>query len=304
MSLTANISNISRSSLHDGPGVRTVVYFKGCPLRCRWCHNPETLDDRKDILYAPGKCIHCGRCVRLCPECHEIREQSMVFLRQNCRRCGRCAEECPAEALTVSGTEMSLEQVFQEAVKDRHYYAQSGGGVTFSGGECLLQADFCAALAQKLKAENIHTAVETALFVPWANVEKMLPCTDLFFADFKIAQPQKHRHYTGETNERILANLARLAQEARQVVVRIPLIPGVNDAPEDVQAFAEKLSPFSGRLSSVEVLKYNHLARAKYALAGRDYADFGQAQQDEQIRNFCQALQTALHQTAAVFASL
>lgn len=304
MSVTTNISNISRASLHDGPGVRTVVYFKGCPLRCRWCHNPETLDVRKDILYAPIKCIHCGRCVRLCPQCHQIREENMVFLRENCRRCGQCAEECPAEALSVSGTEMELEQVLREALKDRHYYAQSGGGVTLSGGECLLQADFCAELLQELKAEDVHTVVETALFVPWENIQKVLPYTDLFFADLKIPQAQKHKDYTGQTNERILANLQRLAQEARQVVVRIPLIPGVNDSQEDVEGFAEKLSPLAASLSGVEVLKYNSLARAKYTLSGYDYTDFGQPQEDEQIQAFCKALENALHQTVPIFVSL
>ena len=305
MSLTANISNIARTSLHDGPGIRTVVYFKGCGLRCRWCHNPEALSPENDILYAPVKCIHCGRCVSLCPECHVIENDQMVFLREHCKKCGRCAELCPSGALSASGKTLTLSEVQKEVVKDLHYYEQSGGGVTLSGGECLLQADFCAALLKTCQEQGIHTAVETALFVPWENIEKVLPFCDLIFTDFKIPDPEKHRQYTGQDNIRILSNLQKLAPLAPgRILVRIPLIPGVNDGPEDISGFAENLLPLAHQLQAVEILRYNSLAESKYRLSGKTYTDFGDPQSDEALTAYCERLQEALRQKVRVFTVL
>lgn len=302
MSLIANISNISRTSLHDGPGLRTVVYFKGCGLRCQWCHNPETLVGGKDILYAPIKCIHCGRCVEFCPEHHVIDGNNMVFLRDGCKRCGRCADICPSGALSVSGNQMTLESVLKEVVKDRHFYAESGGGVTLSGGECLLQADFCTALLQACQSEGIHTTIESALFVPWQNVEKVLPYCDLFFTDMKIPDPQKHIRYTGQDNQLILDNLYRLSEAAPgKIIIRIPLIPGVNDSDDDISGFAERLRPIAEKLQSIEILKYNSLAKSKYTLSGMDYTDFGESQANETLLQYCNKLEEAIEHKARVF---
>lgn len=305
MSLTAAVSNIARSSLHDGPGIRTVVYFKGCGLRCRWCHNPETLSPGKDILFAPVKCIHCGKCVEVCPEHHIIRGNDLVFLRENCQRCGRCADACPSGALSVSGRQMHLDGVLAEVCKDIHYFVQSGGGVTLSGGECLLQADFCARLLEACHIQGIHTAIETALFVPWAQIEKVLPWCDLIFADLKIPQTEKHREYTGQSNELILENLQKLAVHAPgKMIVRIPLIPGVNDAADDIAAFGQALLPLTSQLQGIEVLRYNPLAKAKYTLTGSTYADFGEAQTDETMKRYCSELEQALASRARVFTAL
>lgn len=305
MSLNADIANISRSSLHDGPGIRTVVYFKGCGLRCAWCHNPETLESKNEILYAPIKCVHCGKCIEACPTCHIIKDNDMLFLRENCKNCGRCAQACPSGALSVSGKRMTLNDVMQEVIKDVHYYKQSGGGVTLSGGECLLQADFCAELLKRCKEERIHTAIETALFVPWENVEKVLPFCDLIFADFKIAGTQKHKLYTGHDNLLIIQNLQKLAEAVpNKVTVRIPLIPGVNDLSEDILGFSEILLPIAEKLSGIEILRYNALAESKYLLSGKKYTDFGEAQADEFLLEFCRSLEQAIRQKTQVYTVL
>lgn len=273
MHLMADISNISRCSVHDGPGLRTVVYFKGCGLRCRWCHNPETLSGRRDIMYIPSKCIHCGRCIAVCPKHHIISGNDMVFEREGCIRCGKCADICPTGALESCGEKMTIEQVMTEVKKDRHYYAASDGGITLSGGECLLQSDFAAELLRICKKEGIHTVIETALFVPWANIEKVLQYTDMFFADLKIADFQKHRLYTGQDNQIILENLRKLTDTGAAVTLRIPLIPGVNDSLEDMDAIGCIIKDMG--IIAVELLRYNYLAESKYQSVGMKYEKFG-----------------------------
>lgn len=302
MHLTAGITNISRTSLHDGPGVRTVVYFKGCNLRCRWCHNPETIAAKPEVLYSPTKCIHCRKCVDTFPQCHRVENGELTLLREQCIGCGKCAELCPAGALNLSCEEMTVESLMKQIRKDRPYFLQSGGGVTLSGGECLLQADFCARLLESCKREQIHTMIETALFVPWHQVEKVLPYCDGFFADFKIPDPEKHRQYTSQTNELILSNLRRLTDTAPgRVTVRIPLIPGVNDSTADIDGFAGSLTSFAEKLSGVEVLRYNPLAESKYHQCGREYTDFGESQSDAFMLDFCRCLEEALEQKVNVF---
>ena len=302
MSLIANITNIARTSVHDGPGIRTVVYFKGCGLRCKWCHNPETLDGNQEVLFAPVKCIHCGRCVDLCPSHHIVQGNDLVFLRDGCKKCGNCVAVCPSGALSIVGTRMNVAEVMREVRKDAHYYAQSGGGVTLSGGECLLQADFSAELLKTCKEQKIHTAIESALFVSWAQIAKILPFCDFIFADFKIADPEKHRQYTGQDNRLILENLQKLALTVPQkVTVRIPLIPGINDSQADLAAFAKALNPFAENLCGIEVLRYNTLAQSKYLQAGKEYTGFGQAQTDDFLLAYCDALETALEHNIKVY---
>ncbi len=305
MLLNGCITNIARASLHDGPGIRTVVYFKGCALRCQWCHNPETLSAKPEILYSQTKCIHCGRCVSICPTCHVIRDNDMVFLREGCTMCGKCVEACPSGALSLCGKQMSIDEVMREIRKDVGYYTESGGGVTLSGGECLRQADFCAELLKQCKAEGIHAAIESALFATWEQIEKTVPYCDFYFADFKIADPEKHKQYTGQDNGLIYENLQKLVARAPgKVTVRIPLIPGVNDTPTDVAQFAEKLAPLADDLQAIEVLRYNTLAESKYIQSGREYTDFGEAQTDEFLTAYCSQLSEAIGDKTRVFAVL
>lgn len=291
MSLSAVISNISRCSLHDGPGVRTVVYFKGCGLRCKWCHNPETLSHAKQILYMRSKCIHCGKCIEICPSHHKIQGDDMIFYRNGCTACGKCASVCPSLALELCGKDMSPNEVFDEIKKDLHYYVSSGGGVTFSGGECLMQSDFVAALAKKCRENKIHTAVESAFFVPCENVEKVMSYTDLFFADLKIPDSKKHREMTGQDNKIIIENIAKLSREHDNIVLRIPVIPGVNDSENDMSGFAEIINGFGKGIKEIELLKYNNLAEMKYTAVGREYIKFSdEVQKNAEIDKLCTIL--------------
>ena len=281
MSVTASITNISRGSLHDGPGVRTVIYYKGCLLRCSWCHNPETLSPKKELLYHPSKCIHCGACVEICPAHHTVVGNDMVFSRDGCARCGSCAASCPSLALTVCGEELTTEELLAEIQKDRAYYEASSGGVTFSGGECLLQADSVAQAAAKCHDLGISTALESALFVPWENIQKVLPHIDLFYADLKLADAEKHRRFTGQSNGLILENLQKLSRCHHNIIVRIPVIPGVNDTEADFMGFGEILQSLGPGVRQVELLKYNFLAASKYEALEKPFSAFSDHTQSD-----------------------
>lgn len=295
MSVTAPITNIARGSLHDGPGVRTVVYFKGCGLKCKWCHNPETISVKKQILYTPSKCIHCGKCTEACPEHHKIHGNDMVFLRASCATCGKCAENCPSLALSLCGEEKTVSELFEEINKDSHYYTSSGGGVTFSGGECLLYPEFLSEIAKTCKDNKIHTAVESAFFVPWKNVKKMYPFIDLFFADLKIPDGKLHREYTGASNELIIENIRKISNVHNCIIIRIPLIPGVNDNEQSMIEFSRIINTFGTGIVGVELLKYNYMASSKYSMVGREYTDFGeQSQPDEKMELLCSVLKENL----------
>ncbi len=291
MHVTATITNISRGSLHDGPGVRTVVYFKGCGLKCRWCHNPETLKAQKQVLYIAQKCVRCGKCVEICPTCHKIQGNDMQFLHENCVACGKCADACPSLALTLCGEDKTAQELMDEIIKDRHYYTVSGGGVTFSGGECLLHSQFVKEIAGMCKDNLIHTAVESAFFVPWENVEEVLPFIDLFFADLKVPDSEKHRKFTGKDNKLIIENIRKLSTRHANIILRIPIIPGVNDLEEDMNAFAEIIKSFGKGIKGVELLRYNNLAESKYKSAGSAYTKFGDSSQtDEEMKKLCSIL--------------
>ena len=304
MSVTATISNISRCSLHDGPGVRTVIYFTGCALNCLWCHNPETIAASGEVLFAPIKCVHCGRCIDACPDHHKIDGNDMVFLRDGCKKCGVCVDACPSGALSISKQTYSVEELLKQILKEKHYFLQNGG-VTLSGGECLLQADFCRELLKKCQENGIHTAIETALFVPWQMIEKVIPFCDFIFADFKIPDSNKHKQYTGQDNTQILSNLYALTQAVPgKVTVRIPLIPGVNDSESDLCGFGEALKNIAGNLRGIEVLRYNNLAESKYTISGKRFTDFGTPQSDEALLAYCKALESHLDHKTTVYCTI
>lgn len=302
MSKKAVITNISRCSVHDGPGARTVVFFKGCGLRCRWCHNPETLDAKPEIMHIPSKCIHCGRCIDICPEHHVIVGNDMQYIREGCQACGKCALHCPTGALELCGKHMSVDEVFQEVVKDKHFYDATGGGITLSGGECLLYPDFAVSLLKKCKADGIHTAIETAAFVSTDAILQVIPYADLVYADLKIADPVKHQAYTGQSNKKIIDNLRTMSNVHGNMILRIPLIPQVNDTLGDMKAFSEMINTLGSGIQGVELLRYNNLASAKYAFVGRDYEAFGDASQEyEQVDSLCKELKEHITKSVDVF---
>ncbi|MFV0400149.1 MAG: glycyl-radical enzyme activating protein [Oscillospiraceae bacterium] len=300
--MKATVFQITRTSLHDGDGVRTVVYLKGCTMECRWCHNPEGLLPKPEILHYPQRCIGCGRCVSLCPECHEVTTSGMRFLREWCTGCGRCAEACPNEVLILSGREMTVEEVFAEIVKDKPYYDRTGGGVTLSGGECLLWPAFCRALLERCRGAGISTAVETALHVPWENIAAALPVTGTFLADLKHGDEAEHSAYTGGSLSLILDNLERLTALHSDVRLRIPLIHGINDG-EALVGIGRRIRALPTKPKSVELLRFNAAGLGKYWALDADTSrvPVGNPQTDAEMEAAANILRQQLTDTPIFF---
>ncbi len=291
MSVSGTVVNLARGSLHDGPGVRTVVYFKGCGMRCAWCHNPETHTAAPQLLLNAVRCMGCERCIQTCPGCHSVQQGQHVYDPTCCSACGRCVDVCPTGALELCGSDMTAEELFEQLQKDAHYFAYSGGGVTFSGGECLLQPAFLERCLALCHFAGMHTAVETALDVSASALFAVLPYTDLFMADVKSMDEATHRRYTGVGNARILRNLRDLCAAHPHVLVRVPLIPGVNDDMQNLTATVQYAADCGAQ--GVELLKYNILAGSKYALLQRSYTSFAdRPQTDEAMQALCDALNT------------
>ncbi len=278
------VFNIQRFSIHDGPGIRTTVFLKGCTLSCFWCHNPEGRKSYLEIQYFPDRCIACGECVTACPHsAHELHDKLHVFLRERCEASGKCVETCYAQALQLNGRLMSVEQVMEEVLRDRPFYDTSGGGVTLSGGEPVLSSEFGLELLQQCKRQGLHTAIETCGECPWSALESFLPFTDLVMMDIKLMAADKHRAATGKANDRILDNARRLALTEKPIIFRTPVVPSVNDSEEEIQqiaAFVQNM--ISLRISNglvtngnstirYELLSFHRLASGKYSSLGLEY---------------------------------
>jgi len=262
--MTGTITTIQRMSLHDGPGIRSVVFLKGCNMRCKWCHNPETWQRRSQLQHIASKCIQCMGCTNVCPNgALTPGEAGPVIDHAICKACGSCADFCPADALTIVGRELSAEKLWDEVAKDLPYFLNSGGGVTVSGGEPLLQEPFVKEFLTICKDHGIGTAIETNASLDWKLFEDLLPVTDLWMCDFKIADSQKHHEWTGIGNENVIANLTKLADNGCKVIVRTPVIPGVNDADEDIEDICKTLSPLAGHIS-YELLGFHTLGFDKF----------------------------------------
>ncbi|MDO4581620.1 MAG: glycyl-radical enzyme activating protein [Bacillota bacterium] len=262
--ITALISNIQKYSIHDGPGIRTTVFFKGCPLLCAWCHNPETQVFNAEIKWQGDKCIGCLSCVAACPkQAISAAADGVAIDPELCGVCGACANICPSLAMELLGKSYTPKQLYAEIIKDALFYQQSGGGVTLSGGEPLSHDAFALALLQRLKADGIHTAVDTAGFVPWRVFEQLDPYIDLYLYDIKHLDSDIHEQYTRVPNQPILDNLQKLSQLAREIWLRIPLIPGVNDDPGHIRRIGELARRLG--LREIYLLPYHRMAAAKYA---------------------------------------
>lgn len=261
--MKAMITDIKRFAVHDGDGIRTTVFFKGCPLKCVWCHNPESIDFKPQLAYYNNKCMSCGECVDACPQnAHTIKDGLHQFEREKCISCGKCADVCLGEALILHGKEMTTDELIPILLEDRDFYATSGGGVTLSGGECLSQSDFCAELLKKLKAENIHTAIDTCGFVSKEAISKVIPYTDIFLYDIKAIDEDVHIRCTGHKNKTILENLKYIDSCGKSIETRIPYVPHYNDNQ------IEKIADFLGEIKNitkVKLLPYHNYAGSKYS---------------------------------------
>lgn len=264
--MTGIVSDIISFSLNDGPGIRTTIFFKGCMMRCQWCHNPETHSMSPQTLYSAHLCVHCGRCAAICP--HKLRNIDGTWRRDEeaCTGCGACATECPADANQVNGRAMTAEEVCRLALRDRPFFRQRGG-VTFSGGEPLMQPQFLRECAEKLHGEGVSCALETSLYAPWQALESILPFVDLFLCDWKAASPETHRKYTGVDNALIAENLCRLDAAGAKIVLRCPMIPGVNDTRDDFEAIAGLTRTLS-HIIKVDILPYHDIGNDKRVKLG------------------------------------
>ncbi|MGI6367080.1 MAG: glycyl-radical enzyme activating protein [Anaerolineae bacterium] len=270
-SVRGTITEVQRFSVHDGPGIRTTVFVKGCNLHCFWCHNPETHRLAPELELHPDRCIGCLACVAACERhCHEVTSEGKVFHREDCIACGACARECFADALHLVGREVSVGEIMGDILADRAFYANSGGGVTISGGEPLLQPEFTAALLTACREEGIHAAIETAVQFPWERVAAVLPLVDLLMMDIKVMDEATHRRVTGVGNARILENARRIAASGKPMIVRTPVVPGVNDTSEaigEIAAFVRGLPT----LQYLDLLPFHPMAAGKYDSLGRAY---------------------------------
>ena len=262
--MEGKITDIQRFCLTDGPGIRTSVFFKGCNMRCTWCHNPETISKQSDIHFYDRNCIGCLKCVEVCPTGAQRRIGELhYFDRSLCNRCGRCAEICYAGAMAVSDRAMRVEDVMFEILQDKPYYLGSGGGVTLTGGEVFCQPEFALAIAKACKDENIPVAAETNLSFPFETMEPVLPYLDLIMLDIKLYDNEEHKKWTGVGNETVFSNLKNLGEYGMQMIVRTPLIPNATDSEQNLCQIAEILSGQNGLLF-YELLNFNPLGEAKY----------------------------------------
>ncbi len=269
------IFDIRKYTLHDGPGVRTTVFFKGCPLSCLWCCNPESQASRPELVWVAERCLGCDLCLAECPAdaLKTSDAGAKVVDRERCERCGRCAERCPGDALNLFGRRVTVEAVLAEVTRDALYFEGSGGGLTLSGGEPMAQPDFAAALLWRYKHEEKgeSTAVETCGHVEWPVFERLAADVDLFLYDIKHMDPAEHRRLTGRDNRLILENARRLAQAGRALVIRLPLIAGINDHRENLEATADFALSLAG-VTRVDLLPYHRLGEPKYRRLEREYA--------------------------------
>ena len=279
--MKANIFEVKHFAVHDGPGIRTTVFFKGCPLKCVWCHNPEGISANKQLGFIEHKCVNCGACAAVCPTgAHSMRDGIHQFERSKCELCEKCIGACHSNALLTYGREIDIDSLISELMEDIDFYESSNGGVTLSGGECLLQADFCAELLKALKEKGIHTAVDTCGYVNKEALDKVMKYTDLFLYDIKAIDEDVHLKCTGRPNKLILENLQYIDANDKAIEIRYPYVPQYNcDQAKKIVEFVKTLKNVSG----VKVLPYHNYAATKYKSLSLDNTLPAILPTDEQI---------------------
>ncbi len=272
------ILNIQRFTLHDGPGIRTELFLKGCPLKCEWCGNPESFKSYIQVSVYTNKCISsekCGLCKDVCTDKSMLNftDGKLTSIDYSkCTNCVACSKICPSDAIKQWGKSMSVEECMTDIRKDKGYYERSGGGVTVSGGEPLLQSDFVAEFFKACKDEGIHTCCESSFYVNWKNIEKILPYTDLLIVDIKHMDTNTHKKHTNVYNNNILENLKRFSSEERELILRIPIIPNINDDMDNIKATADFiLNELNGHVRTLQLLSFMHLGEEKYQSLGMPY---------------------------------
>lgn len=289
------IFNIQRYSIHDGPGIRTTVFFKGCPLRCFWCQNPESQSNEAEVFLIRSNCRLCGRCVAVCPTgASSLLEDSATIDRGKCIGCGRCVEACPGEARKLVGAYVTNDEVMREVMRDAKFYENSGGGVTLSGGDPIAQPEFALSILRSSKEAGLHTVLDTCGHVAWSTMKRLLDYTDLVFFDIKTIDAKRHRAATGRSNRLILENAKRIAGY-RPMRVRVPIIPNFNNSPEDVRTIARFVREELGAIE-MDLLPYNKLGEVKYERLGKK-GFTAEAQSDEEMQNLEAVVSTELKRT-------
>jgi len=272
LSNTGIVFDIERFSIHDGPGIRSTVFFKGCPLSCWWCHNPESQALEQEMWYWGRRCIRCGACLEICTQSAiSLSNDSMITDEALCTACGDCVQVCQAEAREMVGRQVTVAEVMAEVEKDIVFYDESGGGVTFSGGEPLMQPEFLYALLQDCKEKGIRTAVDTSGLAAWKTLQSISELADLILYDLKLMDDGKHRRFTGVSNELILSNLRSLASQGSAIAVRVPIVPGINDDRTNLLRTGEFVASLPG-VPPISLLPYHKAGVDKYARLKKSYA--------------------------------
>lgn len=265
------VFNIMKYSIHDGPGIRTTVFLKGCPLSCWWCHNPESQEIKEQLMLFPNRCIGCKTCIDVCKHGAIKEVDSMIITNlKECTHCGDCVKECYAESREMAGKTMTVDEVVAEILKDKDFFQQSNGGITFSGGEPLMQPSFLIALLKEMKNLGIHTTIDTCGFASKKTVEEVSQFADLFLYDLKHMNSDKHEKYTGVPNHKILENLKLLRDINKEVFIRIPIIPGINDNIDDLRDFRDFIRTLPN-VKIVNLLPYHKIGQEKYNRLGKPY---------------------------------
>ncbi len=282
--MTGIIFDIKKFAVHDGPGIRTTVFMKGCPLRCWWCHNPESIQLRPQIVFFGNKCIGCKRCFEACKSgALHLEGEQRIYERDKCLVCGECAKACYAEAQVREGREVTVEEVLEEVEKDRPFYENSNGGMTVSGGEPILQKEFTLELCKQAKAVDLHTALDTTGHAKWDDLAAVLEYVDLVLLDMKEMDSERHKEFTGVGNELILENAQRIRDLGKPMMLRIPVIPTCNARLDNMKAAAEFFKDFPN-IEYVELLPYHRLGESKWERLDQEYKLKGiETPKDEEV---------------------